>query len=108
MNECTVKNVPFFSSLSKESPKRSNALAFDMSLFFDTEFQFLRQKYDHDLEAEIHRAYQSGSQLCIDMDNATIGKNNAENIFNFISSRVLIDRTRSLEIGCGNGYFLSC
>ena len=107
MNECTVKNVPFFSSLSKESPKRSNALAFDISLFVDNEFQLLRQKRDHNLEKEIHRAYQSGSQLGIEMDNATIGKNYAENFFNFISSRVLIDRTRSLEIGCGNGYFLS-
>ena len=107
MIECTVKDVPFFSSLSKELPDRSDAQAFDISLFYDSKLQLLRQRYDHDLEAEIHRAYQVGSQLGIEMDRATIGNNYAENFFNFISSRIRIDCTRSLEIGCGNGYFLS-
>jgi SAM-dependent methyltransferase len=105
--ETIVRNVPFFSSMSKESPSPTNARAFDITLLYDDKLQLLRQKFDQDLDAEIHLAYQSGSQLGIEMNDATIGNNYAENFFNFITSRATIDGTRSLEIGCGNGYFLS-
>ncbi len=106
MDEVVIRDITFFSSYRQNAPKRNEAHSFDISLYYDHELQLLRQKFDPHLEEQIQTAYQKGSQLGIEMSEESIGVNYAKEFLSLISSHILIDGTRSLEIGCGNGYFL--
>lgn len=107
-----IEKMPFFwgpintSSNPNELP---DFLPFTIGINRDT--HLISQICNDEVVKNLEKAYRYGSMISGLMDGQGIGKQYANDFLKFLNKTVKSDQfygLRILEIGCGNGYLLSC
>lgn len=108
MKVYSLRRIPFITGVLAKPDIGELLNGFPFELEIDSATGLIRQKYSKLVEKYLRLAYLRGSLLSTSLGKGSFGKRRADELLAVLLKALHkpINRTRFLEVGCGDGYIL--